>query len=177
MKKIINLIVLAIISASVSSCFSHYPIQKRYPCNNTTRQEKVAIIKKAFSVYKDGVVTDEGVSYGTRSFKYSDIYYVKVRAKGSLKGMRYWIMIKEFSGEISQVRVDDFELMEQTNNALMCLSNLQDTNGRPAGKAISKPLSTPTDKYSDLEKLKKLLDSGAITPDEYEKEKAKILNL
>jgi hypothetical protein len=33
-----------------------------------------------------------------------------------------------------------------------------------------------SDKYDELEKLKKLLDEGAITKEEYEREKAKILN-
>ena len=33
-----------------------------------------------------------------------------------------------------------------------------------------------SDKYSDLEKLKKLLDDGALTKEEYEKEKKKILD-
>ena len=32
------------------------------------------------------------------------------------------------------------------------------------------------DKYSDLERLKKLLDDGALTQEEYDREKAKILN-
>ena len=45
---------------------------------------------------------------------------------------------------------------------------------------IDKPIdANPTvrrDKYSDLERLKKLLDQEAITQDEYDREKAKILN-
>ena len=34
----------------------------------------------------------------------------------------------------------------------------------------------PSDRYSELERLKRLLDSGALTEDEFQREKAKILN-
>ena len=36
-------------------------------------------------------------------------------------------------------------------------------------------VTTEQDKYADLEKLKKLLDEGVLTKDEFEREKAKIL--
>jgi hypothetical protein len=38
------------------------------------------------------------------------------------------------------------------------------------------PPSPALDKYAQLERLKKLLDQGAITQEEFEKEKAKLLN-
>jgi len=45
---------------------------------------------------------------------------------------------------------------------------------------IEKPTDTGSapgrDKYDELERLKKLLDDGALTQDEFEREKAKILN-
>ena len=39
----------------------------------------------------------------------------------------------------------------------------------------AKPLVPERDRYADLEKLKKLLDDGTLTQDEFAKEKAKIL--
>ena len=45
---------------------------------------------------------------------------------------------------------------------------------------VDEPSGTPSsprrDKYEDLERLKKLLDDGALTQEEYDLEKAKILN-
>jgi hypothetical protein len=45
---------------------------------------------------------------------------------------------------------------------------------------IDKPTDThpapQRDKYADLERLKNLLDDGALTQEEYDNEKAKILN-
>ena len=46
---------------------------------------------------------------------------------------------------------------------------LIDKNEKPSAQQI------PPDKYTQLEKLKKLLDEGAITKEEFDKEKAKIL--
>lgn len=40
-------------------------------------------------------------------------------------------------------------------------------------KIASAPASS--DKYADLERLKKLMDSGALTKEEFEREKAKLL--
>lgn len=49
-----------------------------------------------------------------------------------------------------------------------------------ASDSISKPVGVSEvparDKYSDLERLKKLLDDGALTQEEFDREKAKILN-
>ncbi len=43
------------------------------------------------------------------------------------------------------------------------------------GSAASAPASNSTDKYTQLEHLNELLDSGALTQDEFNREKAKIL--
>ena len=72
---------------------------------------------------------------------------------------------------MNEIPLTNKEIMQKANNALMCLTDLHDTNGRPR-----KPGTTPPpNKYEQLEKLKKLLDSGAITKEEYEREKEKIL--
>ena len=44
----------------------------------------------------------------------------------------------------------------------------------PETKAMA-PGVPAHDKYADLERLKRLLDQGAITPDEYERETQKLL--
>jgi hypothetical protein len=43
-------------------------------------------------------------------------------------------------------------------------------------KTASKPVATEEDKFDKLKKLKQLLDTGAITEEEYKNEKHKILN-
>ena len=48
-----------------------------------------------------------------------------------------------------------------------------DTNGETAKKLVE---DIKGDKYEKLEKLKKLKDDGAITEEEFEKEKSKLLN-
>lgn len=46
----------------------------------------------------------------------------------------------------------------------------------PSDKTPSRDRAPSADRYSDLERLKKLLDDGALTQEEYDKEKARILD-
>lgn len=46
---------------------------------------------------------------------------------------------------------------------------------RPSGAAGQQAASSAADRYSQLEQAKRLLDSGALTQAEFEKEKARIL--
>jgi hypothetical protein len=43
-------------------------------------------------------------------------------------------------------------------------------------KTVSKPVAAEEDRFDKLKKLKQLLDTGAITQEEYKEEKHKILN-
>lgn len=167
--------VIGIVS-SLSSCFSTYPIQKKFPCEETTTQEKLDLIKDAYnSILKPEEldVTDKGVRvkiHRVKSYEFDNILYVRVRKKLG----KHYIQIRDLNGEMNEIYLRDPVLIEETNNALMCLTNLHDTNGRP-GKGGNKIAPEPN-KYENLEKIKKLLDSGAITQEEYEKEKQKLLN-
>ncbi len=173
------LVILVTIPFIMTSCFSTYPIQKKFPCSETTTSQKLDLIRTAFISTmnpKNLDVNEEGVTYNKNSFKFSDVRYVRVQQKSGLTGKKYWIDIKEFNGDGNTIYLRDYNLVEKANNALMCLTNLQDTNGRPKDSNTAKPDTPTSNKYEDLEKLKKLLDSGAITQEEYEKEKAIILN-
>jgi len=169
---------------SFASCISTYPIQKKTPCEQTTIQEKIKMIENVYtssSMPFESVVTEKGVKYGKKSYDYENIKYVRVSKKpGFLYLSSNWsIQIKEFDGESHLIQCKEHELVEKANNALMCLSNLQETNGRPSDskKQSAKEESViDENKYDALAKLKKLLDSGAITQEEYEKEKGLILN-
>ncbi len=167
----------------LTSCFSTYPIQKKFPCQETTTSEKLEMIENAlrFKIKpKKMELNENGISYTTStfnksSFNFSDVEMVRFKTKSRfLKKRGYWIDIKESNGDVNVIYSTDFKLMESANNALMCLTNLQETNGRPIKSSSDKEKSS--NKYDDLEKLKKLLDSGAITKEEYEFEKEKILN-
>jgi len=59
-------------------------------------------------------------------------------------------------------------------------NSMQSSSGTPASAPAAMPpqnQSVPErDKYADLEQLKDLLDDGALTQEEYDREKAKILD-
>ncbi len=163
-----------------TGCFSTYPIQKKTPCEETTTDQKISMIEEAYfseMLPKDLVVTDKGVSYKRHSYDYEDIKFVRVQTKPSFLYLykKYWIQIREFNGEMNVIYSKNHDVVEKANNALMCLCNLQETNGRPKKHTIEKP-TTDKDKYDKIEQLKKLLDDGAITQEEYETEKGKLLN-
>lgn len=176
MKKAIIIFSLVSILYSLQSCFSTYPLQKKKPCQETSIQEKLDIIKEAYNSMmkpKNLQITKEGVTIGKRSYNFEEIKYVRVQKKpGALYiYQRYWIQIREFNGDMNVIPLRDHSLVVKVNNALMCLANLHATNGRPPN--IN---STPNNKYDDLKKLKDLFDDGAITKAEYEIEKKKILD-
>ena len=160
----------------LTSCFSTYPIQKKFPCNETTTEEKLKIIENAYNsqmnpkkleIYKDGVTINK------KSYQFDEISYVRAQTKPGFLFLyrKYWIQIREVNGEMNIIYTRDHSVLEKANNALMCLTGLHDTNGRPPkSNTINK-----SSKYEDLEKLKKLLDINAITQKEYDIEKEKIL--
>ena len=179
MKKSVIVFSLTTILFSLTSCFSTYPIQKKYPCQETTVQEKLVMIEEAYNSRmkpKSLNITDKGVSVGKMSYEFENIRYVRAKTKPGFLFLykKYWIQIREFNGDMNIIYLRDHAIMEKANNALMCLTALQETDGRPPKKDTS--ITPKSNKYDDLEKLKKILESGAITQEEYEKEKEKILN-
>lgn len=175
-KRILKVSGLTVVLFSLTSCFSTYPIQKKFPCEETTTQEKLNIIESAYNSKmkpKKLDVTETGVSIGKRSYEFNNIRYVRVKTKRSFLFIfrKYWIQIREFNRDMNEIYLRDPAMVESVNNAIMCLTNLHETNGRP-----SKNTTPKLSKYDELEKLKELLDSGAISQDEYDKEKEKILN-
>lgn len=120
----------------LTSCFSTYPIQKKFPCQETTTEEKLKIIKNAYNSKmnpKKLEINEEGVTINKESYRFDDIKYVRAKTKPGFLFLykKYWIQIKEFNGDINVIYTRDHSVMEKANNALMCLTGLQDTNGRP----------------------------------------------
>jgi hypothetical protein len=173
------IILIGVAMIVMTSCFSHYPIQKKFPCEDSTIQEKLEMIGDAIksnTKIKDKhplILTEEGVSYNKIDFKFKELLYVRLQEKKGPGGKKYWIDIREFNRDLNKIYLRDHSLMEKANNALMCLAGLQATNGRPSKGAA--PV-VKSNKYEDLEKLNGLLKSGAITQEEFDAEKKKILN-
>lgn len=55
------------------------------------------------------------------------------------------------------------------------VSPIRPIEGPKSSAAINEPAPTPRGKYEDLERLKKLLDQGALTQEEFDSEKKKLL--
>jgi hypothetical protein len=174
-----GLIILIGVAMIIMTSCSHYPIQKQFPCEDSTIEEKLEMIGDAIkskTKIKDKhplILTEEGVSYNKVDFKFKEIHYVRLQTKIGPAGRRYWLDIKEDNGKLNTIFLMDQPIMEKANNALMCLAGLQATNGRPSKGA---PPVVKSNKYEDLEKLNGLLKSGAITQEEFDAEKKKILN-
>ena len=66
-----------------------------------------------------------------------------------------------------------FQFIENADKLKDKITNIIDKKDQTKNENINKEI--PTDKYSDLKKLKELLDNDIITKEEFEKEKKKIL--
>lgn len=131
---ILTISILLFSLIALTGCFSSYPIQKESPCDKTTTQEKLDWINAALDDQikpKTRELNAEGITYNKKSFRFEDVRYVRAKTKTSLTGRKYWIQIREFNGEMNEIYLRDFETMEKANNALMCLTDLQATHGRP----------------------------------------------
>lgn len=165
MKKI-GLILLLICTVFMTGCFSYYKTYEKTPClelgSNQTELIKKIALETGYHE-KNIVVTDSTIAYHKkRRFAYKDIRKVIVQTKVMLKGKRYSLIVVMKNKEKHVFRSYDLELAINVYSAFECFAGIAQKNAS-------------SDKYDRLKKLKELLDSGAINEDEYEKEKAKIL--
>lgn len=134
--KTITLASLLLVSISFTCCISIYPIQPKSPCDQTTIQEKLDKVESTIKSKKNPKnlhVDQEGVSYRRHEFKFNDVRYVRLKRKLMIFGIYsiYWIQIRENNGDMNEIPLRGKKRIAETNNALMCLTGLWETNGRP----------------------------------------------
>ena len=115
MKKIVKFIGVITVICSTASCFSTYPIQKKFPCDENSTQEKLELIKDAYYSKmkpKELVLDAAGVRYKGHSYDFGDIKYVRVKTKlGPFWSYRkYWIQVRTFDGKRYEIFSTDFEI-------------------------------------------------------------------
>jgi hypothetical protein len=161
-------IIFLFIALSFSGCISLYPRFDKIPCSELNKDSKEDIKKIALSMgfkEKDIAVTDQYVRYHKKkTIVYADIQKAYIVTKRMLKGRRYTIVTVMKNRDKHVFVTYDFDLAIKVYSTLECLAGIPD-----------KEEKTSPDKYNQLERLKRLLDSGAINVEEYEKEKQKIL--
>jgi len=114
-------------------------------------------------------MTEKSVQYHKKKIiEFSEISKVIVVTKGTLKGKRYTLVTVMKSREKHAFETFDYKLAISVYSTLECLAGIKP-------KPTSQPVSTES-KYDRLEKLKSLFDSGALTAEEYEAEKKKVLD-
>lgn len=114
------------------------------------------------------------------SYSPQDIYRIYERAASGFEGIDSLRRnLERRAGEFSQRQGKSFVVLgEQISHPPYILGNFPRIEivfaliDKPTVPVEPTPLA---DKYSNLERLKKLLDEGAITKEEFEKEKAKLL--
>ena len=167
-----------------TGCFSSYKRYEKIPCtelgSNPTKYIKKIISESMYIDSNKVTVTDSSaiyticishhpITFRERNIKYNDISKVIVQTKHMLSGVRYSLIII-MNDKVKHIfRSFDYNLSINAYSTLECLAGI-----KPKSKSVNQ--NTSKDKYDDLKKLKDLYDSGALTKDEYEKEKAKILN-
>jgi len=155
------------------ACISNRKVVKPIKCENTLQQnlDNVSALIIA-SGYKEGMfsVTEKGFVMKRKSFLYAQLKKIKLVKKGD----RRWVRIYDVNG-VSMIYANDKK--DIAINACYSLICLAEMNGALINGKIPEPIikQDSGDKYDKLSKLKALLDSGAITQEEYEIEKKKIL--
>lgn len=167
-----NHVLLLSIIAILSGCISTYPRYEKLPCSSIgaeNREDIRKIILANGHKEKDLVMTEKSVQYHKKKIiEFSEISKVIVVTKGTLKGKRYTLVTVMKSREKHAFETFDYKLAISVYSTLECLAGIKP-------KPTSQPVSTES-KYDRLEKLKSLFDSGALTAEEYEAEKKKVLD-
>jgi hypothetical protein len=166
-----NFFFIPIIIFACAACISTYHRYEKLPCSQIGEQNrndiKTIILANGFKE-KDVILTEKSVQYRKKIIEFSEISKVVVVTKGTLKGKRYTLVTTMKSRQKHAFETHDYKLAISVYSALECLAGIEP---KPAADK-----NVPTEsKYTKLEKLKSLLDSGAITAEEYEKEKKKVL--
>ena len=162
-------ILFLFIMLSFSGCISLYPRFDKTPCselNKDSREDIKKIILATGFKEKEIVLTDHHVRYHKKkTIVYSDVLKAYIVTKRMPRGKRYTVVTVMKNRDKHVFVTYDFDLAIGVYSTLECLAGIPDKSEKAS-----------PDKYSQLERLKRLLDSGAISDEEYEKEKQKILN-
>jgi hypothetical protein len=162
--KSLSSLYILLISFFIVGCLSVYPKYEKTPCDQIDKENLIKIALSSGFKEKEVSLTTESFSFAKKTIVFSEIEKAYVRTKGNIFGrMHYWVVITSKSGKNFSFETDDKALTIEAYSAYECLAGI-----------ISKSLR-PSDKYDKLKKLKDLFDSGAITKEEYEIEKNKIL--
>ncbi|GAL83631.1 hypothetical protein MYP_858 [Sporocytophaga myxococcoides] len=171
-----------------SSCAANYQRYGKTPCENlsTSNESLRKIALETGSKEEDIVLTDSSLRYNTRKeIIFPDIKKVIVTTgrKSIAKGRKYrLIVVMKNSFKRHHLTTFDYFLAVDAYSTLECAA------GIPAGQTtksinLSSPNPVPqtsqqlslSEKYELIAKLKTLLDSGAITQQEFDAEKRKLL--
>ncbi|WP_081671005.1 SHOCT domain-containing protein [Sporocytophaga myxococcoides] len=174
-------------SIVLSSCAANYQRYGKTPCENLSASyeslRKIAL--ETGSKEEDIVLTDYSLRYNNKKeIIFSDIKKVIVTTgrKSFAKGRKYrLIVVMKNSLKRHHLITFDYFLAVDVYNRLECAA------GIPAGETtkninLSSPDLAPQpsqpltlfEKYELIAKLKSLLDSGAITQQEFDSEKRKL---
>ncbi len=187
-KPLYLLSLFCISSILLSSCAANYQRYGKTPCENlsASKESLVKIALETGSKEDEIVLTDYSLKYkAKKEIVFSDIKKVIVTTgrKSFAKGRKYrLIVVMKNSLKRHHLTTFDYFLAIDAYSTLECAA------GIPAGQATkninlsspnlapqpSQPLSL-SEKYELIAKLKSLLDSGAITQQEFDAEKKKLL--
>jgi len=187
-KPLYLLSLFCISSIVLSSCAANYQRYGKTPCENlsASKESLVKIAIETGSKEDDIVLTDHSLKYNTKKeIVFSDIKKVIVTTgrKSIAKGRKYrLIVVMKNSFQRHYLTTFDYFLAVDAYSTLECAAgipagqptkNINLSSPNPAPQP-SQPLSL-SEKYELLAKLKSLLDTGAITQQEFEAEKRKLL--
>lgn len=153
-----------------SGCFTHYYKYDKKTCsevNDKSSEHIMNIIKSTGYNETNIILNDTTFQYTKRkTVAYSDILKVVVQTKKMLKGKRYMLVIVMNNRDKHVFETYDFDMAINAYSALECKAGI-----KPKSQS-----NATTDKYLKIEKLKALYDSGALTLEEFEREKKKVLD-
>ncbi len=188
LKPLYLLFLFCIASILLSSCAANYQLYGKTPCENlsASKESLVKIALENGSKEEDIMLTDSLMRFNTKKeIIFSEIQKVIVTTgrKSYAKGRKYrLIVVMKNSLQRHHLITFDYFLAIDAYSTLECAA------GIPAGQPnkninLSSPNHTPqpsqplslSEKYELIAKLKSLLDSGAITQQEFDAEKRKLL--
>lgn len=164
--------IIIIASLFLTSCFTYYKKYDKNPCNALQDNKKEGIKKLLLDMrYKedDILLSENYVMYKYNKIEFSNVKKIIMATKSLPKGKRYTLKIFMKSGDGDDLYTFDYDIAIKAYTEIECLAGITE-----------KPKKTETapndkDKYDSLIKLKYLLDTGALTKAEYDREKRKLL--
>lgn len=171
MKKLL-LLFLSMILLICFGCHTYY-IQSFKPNSSCTEINATDTIKRAISngfYYQINSINDTAIYIPNNEINFSKIKNMRLGQKKKLSGHKYYLEMFTSSGWHAKRIILTTKNKQQAENvflAIECLCNID--------PKTDQRISGHPDKYDELKKINELYKSGAITKEEYEKEKKKIM--